>query len=366
LDVLVCDPEGNARGGLSLALEQLVKAGSTSQLRLWRLQRLDAEEGFRLIDPCQQVGACGSLDVLIDGLRPAVLVGVGWHTWSEQVARRAQRLNIPVVFWSHGVGCWVLYRLRPLAGLIRWLIRAPALFGVIQTLRCLDVVVVAYPRRCWWDSRSLDVALAKWLGCTVRTIANPIDTAFWTPDLMPPAQSFPQLVSMGRLEWQKGHAQVLEILAQARLPNSRLLCLAPERTSHAHDWLSLAKSLGLEGQTRLEIGLEPAARRAVLRQSLVYISWSETEYQSLAMLEALACGCAVITRPRGWLCQRVVPGVLITESQHQASLWLSRLMRHPTLALRIGAAGARYVQTHHGLDCMREQWTGLLAELVPR
>jgi glycosyltransferase involved in cell wall biosynthesis len=171
---------------------------------------------------------------------------------------------------------------------------------------------------------------------------------------------------MGRLEWQKGHCQVLEILAGARLPNRQLLCLALERTSQAQAWLSRAYSLGLQRQARLEIGWEAGARRALLRQSLVYFSWSETEYQSLAMLEALACGCAVITRPRGWLCQRVVPGVLITDSQHQASLWLRRLMRHPALALRIGAAGVRYVQMQDGLHCMREQWTGLLAELVRR
>jgi glycosyltransferase involved in cell wall biosynthesis len=366
VDVLVCDPEGNARSGLSLAFEQLIQAGSTAQLRFSRLQRLESQPGFRLITPHHRVEGCGPLDVLLDRLRPAAWVAVGWHIWSEKAARRAQRLNIPVVFWSHGLGCWVLYRLRPFVGLIRWLVRAPALLAVIRTLQGLDALVVAYSRCCRWDSRSLDAALAKRLGCPVRTIANAVDTTFWTPDSTQPGTSCPQLVSMGRLEWQKGHCQVLEILAGARLPNSQLLCLAPGHTSQVQALLSRAYSLGLQRQAHLEIALEAGARRALLRQSLVYISWSETEYQSLAMLEALACGCAVITRPRGWLCQRVVPGVLITDSQHQASLWLRRLMRHPALALRIGAAGVRYVQMQHRLHRMREQWTGLLAELVRR
>jgi len=364
--VLVCDPEGHARGGLSLALEQLIQAGSTAQLRLWRLQRLESQPGFRLIRPDQQVEACGSLEALLDRLKPAAMVAVGWHTWSELVVRRAQHLPIPVVFWSHGVGCWVLYRLRPVAGLVRWLVRAPEVWGVIRTLRGLDALVVAYPRRCWWDTRSLDAAFARRQGCPVRTIANAIDTTFWKPDSSQPATPLPQLLSMGRLEWQKGHVQVMEIMAKARLPDCRLLCLAPERTDQAHAWFRRANALGLQGQTCLEIGLEADARRALLRQSLVYISWSETEYQSLAMLEALACGCVVIARPRGWLCERVVPGVLITDSQQQASLWLSRLMRHPALARRLGRAGARYVQAHHGLSRMREQWAGLLAELVQR
>jgi len=364
--VLVCDPEGHARGGLSLALEQLIHAGTTRQLRLWRLQRLDAESGFRLITPDQRIDACGSLDTLLDRLRPAALVGVGWHTWSVVVVRRAQRRNIPLVFWSHGVGCCVLYRFRPLAGLVRWVVRAPALLAVIRTLRRLDALVVAYSRCCWWDARSLDAAFASRLGCPVRTMANAIDTSFWTPDSRQPTTPWPQLVSMGRLEWQKGHVQVLEILAEARLPNSQLACLAPECTDQAYAFLSRATALGLQRQVRLEIALDSDARRAVLRQSLVYISWSETEYQSLAMLEAMACGCVVIARPRGWLCERVIPGVLITDSKQLASRWLRRLLRHPALARRLGTAGARYVHAHHALSGMREQWAGLLAELVQR
>lgn len=364
--MLLCDPEGNARGGLSLALEQLIRSSSIAQFKFWRLQRQQSQPGFRLVTPDQRVEFCCSLESVFDRLTPAVLVGVGWHTWSGRVVRWAHRLNIPVVFWSHGVGCMVLYRLRPVAGLLRWVVRAPALLMVIQTLRDLDVLVVAYPRCSWWDPRSLDAAFARKLGCPVRTIANPIDTGFWTPSSTHEALLAPQLVSMGRMEWQKGHSQVLDILAEARLPNSRLLCLAPERTGQAHTWLARAKALGLEHQAHLETGLKAEDRRALLRQSLVYISWSETEYQSLAMLEALACGCAVIARPRGWLCQRVVPGVLITDSKQEASLLLRRLIGHPALARRLGKAGARYVQAHHGLSRMREQWAGLLLELVQR
>jgi glycosyltransferase involved in cell wall biosynthesis len=366
LDVFICDPECNARGGLSLALEQLIQAGTMAQLRFWRLQRLEAESGFRLITPDQRIDGCGSLDALLDRLRPAALVGVGWHNWSEVVLRHAQRRNIPLVFWSHGVGCCVLYPLRPVAGLVRWLMRAPAPLAVIRTLRGLDALVVAYPRCCWWDASSLDAAFASRLGCPVRTMANAIETTFWTPDSSQPTTPRPQLVSMGRLEWQKGHVQALEILADARLPNSQLACLAPERTGQAYAFLSRAKALGLQRQVRLEIALDSEARRAVLRQSLVYISWSETEYQSLAMLEAMACGCVVIARPRGWLCERVIPGVLTTDSKQQASRLLRRLLQHPALARRLGAAGAGYVHAHHALSGMREQSAGLLAELVQR
>lgn len=366
MDVLVCDPEGHARGGLSFALELLAQAADSAQFRIWRLQRIDSQSGFRLINPQQLLEATGPLERLLELLNPAVFVGVGWHTWSESAVRSARLKQIPVVFWSHGVGCWVLYRVRPLAGLVRWLLRAPGLAGVMQTLRWVDVLVVAYPGRPWWDTRSLDVPLARRMGSSLRTIANPIDTAFWTVDrnLISPERS--QLLSMGRLEWQKGHMQVLEILARAQLANSRLLCLAPQWTSHAKQWNARATALGLERQAQLEIGLDAVARRTLLRQSLVYISWSETEYQSLAMLEAMACGCAVIARPRGWLCGRAVPGVLVTNSQHQASRWLARLMEQPDLARRIGDSGAHYVQAHHSSSLVQQQWAHLLTELLQR
>jgi hypothetical protein len=172
LDLLVCDPEGNARVGLSLALEQLMQAGSTAHLRLWRLQPMELQPGIRLLTPNQRGEACGSLDVLLDRLRPAALVAVGWYTWSEPVVRRAEHRNILMVFLSQGVGCWVLYRLRPLAGLVRSLLWALALLGDIRTLRGLDVLVVAYRGCCWFDSLSFDDAVARRLGCKDYTIAN--------------------------------------------------------------------------------------------------------------------------------------------------------------------------------------------------
>jgi hypothetical protein len=87
-----------------------------------------------------------------------------------------------------------------------------------------------------------------------------------------------QLVKVGRLERRKGHTQVLQILVEARLPNIRLVCLAPERTGQTQLCLRRAHSLGLQRQARLEFGLDADALRRLLRQSLVYISWSETEY----------------------------------------------------------------------------------------
>ncbi len=170
MDVLVCDREGNARGATSVALSQLIESSSSAQLRFWLLQRLESQSEFRLVASNQHLEACGSLDELLNWLKSYALVGVGWHTWSENVVRRAQQLKIPVASWSYGVGCFVFYRLRSVARLLRLLIRAPALLGATRTLRTLGSLFVAYPRCSCWDSRSLDAAIANWLGCPVRLL----------------------------------------------------------------------------------------------------------------------------------------------------------------------------------------------------
>lgn len=98
---------------------------------------------------------------------------------------------------------WVLYRLRPLAGLVRWLLWALALLGDIRTLRGLDVLVVAYLRCCWSDSLSFDAAVARRLGCKVYTVTNQIVTVCYIPHLTP-VESPPHYGLHGLLGMAKG------------------------------------------------------------------------------------------------------------------------------------------------------------------
>ena len=291
-----------------------------------------------------------------------MLVAVGWHTPAE----RALRAALPSqrrVLWSHGLATFILYRARPVLGVLRLLSRGPQLLGVVASLRRCDCLVVAYSRRSRWDERSFDVVLARWLNVPVVVIGNPVDTVFWHPASFRPDQPVGSVLSMGRLEWQKGHGQALSIVLSVSAP-LRLQLLAPDATADAMALQRQAQQQGEPERLELLFGLDPEQRRGFLQQALCLLSWSETEYQSLAMLEALACGCPVVARPRGWLCHGPIPGVLVAGSRRQAVLYLERLAEDSGWRAQLGAAGRAYVQAHHGLSVVAQQWTKLFSDLA--
>ena len=344
--LLICDPEGPQRGGLSIALDQLLEVVHQAGIPYWRLQCREAE-----------------LPALLTRLQPAAVLAVGWHTWSEAVVQQARRQAIPVAFWSHGVGCCHLYTARPILGVLRWLARSWQVFQVAGTLRRLQHLVVAYPRVHSLDPRSVDAALARWIGIPISVIPNPVDTQFWHP-LGPTEGQRSSVLSIGRLEWQKGHGQAWRIVTRADLAAPKLVCLAPAATPLGAQMLEQARRQGLSHQLDLALALAPEARRRHVQNALAVVSWSETEYQSLAMLEAMACACPVIARPRGWLRGRQLPGVLVTESPSQAAAWLTQLQRDPAWAAQLGQAGRAYVERHHARPVVADHWLSLLHKLM--
>ncbi len=289
-----------------------------------------------------------------------VVVAVGWHTAAE---RQLQQLGPGQrkLMWSHGLGSLVFYRSRPLAALVRWLSRLPQLLQVVATLRHCDALVVAYQRRSWWDPRSLDVALAQKLGVPVAVIGNPIDTQFWRPGSgQHPSAT---VLSIGRLEWQKGHEGALRIVAQLH-GTTKLCVLAPASTRHEQRLRQLVDHRRASDLLLFKLGLTAEQRRQELQQALCLLSWSETEYQSLAMLEALACGCPVVARPRGWLCHGPVPGVLVVQSRREAAQVIKALQTNPHWRGQLAAAGRAYVCQQHGLQAVALQWRRVLADLA--
>ena len=291
-----------------------------------------------------------------------VLVAVGWHTPAECELRNISSGQHRLL-WSHGLGTLIVYRARPLLGVLRWLSRWPQLLGVIATLRRCDGMVVAYQRRTCWDERSFDELLARWLRVPVTVIGNPVDTDFWRPaDPSCPSAS-QTVVSMGRLEWQKGHAAAFAIVAAAA-PGLRFQVLAPESSSDADSLQRQARHVAHPQQLELLFGLAAEQRRPLLQQALCLLSWSETEYQSLAMLEALACGCPVLARPRGWLCHGPIPGVLVARSRRQAQHYLQQLLTQPSWREELGRAARAYVLEHHSLAVVAHQWNRLFEALA--
>jgi len=298
----------------------------------------------------------------VDQKSAEVLVAVAWHTSAERTLRQ-DRLGRQHVLWSHGLGTLIVFQARPLRGMLRCLWRLPQLFAVIATLRGCDRLVVAYPRTNCWDERSFDVVLARWLHVPISVIGNPVDTDFWRPAAVRCDFAGGAVLSIGRLEWQKGHAQALSIVSDVS-PELRLQVLAPVETIYGESLQSQADRQGHPNQLELLLGLVPEQRRQLVQQALCLISWSETEYQSLAMLEALACGCPVVARPRGWLCHEPIPGVLVARSRNEAGHYLRQLQEQPAWREELGQAGRAYVLERHALAVVAQQWNRLLQELT--
>jgi glycosyltransferase involved in cell wall biosynthesis len=223
---------------------------------------------------------------------------------------------------------------------------------------------VAYSRSRWFDPRSIDEAISRKIITTpVKAIGNPIDAIFWRPNQGSGHRSS-TVVSIGRLEWQKGHSAAMEIVFSSRSKSLHLSCMAPTSSLYGYQVERRAARSSEQNRLALKIGMTAEQRLESLQDALCLISWSETEYQSLAMLEALACGCPVIARPRGWLLHGPIPGVLVTNSKKQASRWLDDLAHNPSWAEQLGSEGHAYVKRYHALDVVSKQWTELFEQML--
>jgi len=114
----------------------------------------------------------------------------------------------------------------------------------------------------------------------------------------PPLRTGPlRMVSIGRLEWVKGHDRLLEAVARASSRGVRLeLRLAGDGPLEA-SLRSRVRALGLEGLVHWSGGaFDP---RRVLEDADVFVSASRSETFGIAALEAMACGLPVVSTVNG-------------------------------------------------------------------
>ncbi|MGM9480477.1 glycosyltransferase [Roseateles sp. NT4] len=102
----------------------------------------------------------------------------------------------------------------------------------------------------------------------------------------------------------------------------------------------------------------------LLRSQAVYVLSTHFEGMPLALVEAMAAGCACIasdvTGVRGVL-EEGVTGLLVPEGDAQALAdAIARLLRDPALGARLGAAAREQALAEHGLPLMRERYEALI------
>ncbi len=191
------------------------------------------------------------------------------------------------------------------------------------------------------------------LGVQPRVIDNGISLP------APPPVSLgegPLVLFVGRLEPQKNPHRFLQVAA-----------LVPEaRFAMAGDGWMRAE---VEARSGNVLVLGPRAdARALMASADVMLMTSDSEGQSIAVLEALAAGTPVVTTPVAGMRELVGVDVADFTAEGLASA-VRGLLRDPERRAALGAAGARFVQERFSADVMvsayEQRYFALLTPTIP-
>jgi glycosyltransferase involved in cell wall biosynthesis len=204
------------------------------------------------------------------------------------ILRFAHRLAVPVILHLHGNQFDTFYRRLP-AALQRF---------VRETIRRADTLIVLGER---WRG-----GIAGELGIDPRQV-NVVYNAVTGPATLPRRQEPPRMLFLGRLSAAKGVPELLDALAAAELSGLQWRARLAG-TGDAHAYRRRAAAAGLA--ERVEIcGWAPEPQvRQWLAEADIFVLPSHGEGMSMAVLEAMAFGLAVITTPVGANEEAVVDG----------------------------------------------------------
>lgn len=174
------------------------------------------------------------------------------------------------------------------------------------------------------------------------------------------------LVMSARFARQKDHATLVAALAQlASRGLTPPLQLAGTGPLMARVQAQVARS-GLQGQVCF-LG-HHADMPALLRSQRIFVLATHFEGMPLALVEAMASGCACIASDvigvRGVL-EHERTGLLVPEGDAAAlAAAIERLMLDPALADRLGASARERALAEHGQALMRQRYDALLAQAI--
>lgn len=319
---------------------------------------------------------------------PVLILRKKKHTPMARVeALRAQGLDVRLVA-SHWVHCWteaelaaLLRGLAPVAllahGFPEHLIgrQAGVRAGVPVLIHVEHNSRERYSPWSRWQSRRLAEKSAVLVGVSEgvrqsllaqglpehKTVAIPngIDLARFAE---PGGERDAGLVMSARFARQKDHATLIEAMvllaAQGLTPRLQLAGTGPLMARMQ----ALVARLKLHGQVSF-LG-HHGDMPALLRSQRVYVLATHFEGMPLALVEAMASGCACIASDvigvRGVI-EHERTGLLVPEGDARALAGaIEQLLRDPALAERLGRAARERALAEHGQALMRERYDALL------
>ena len=102
--ILITKPEPQEKqGGMTFALEQVISyLKKNDNLRISCLV-YTARNKYMMHTVCRNstITTFSTVKDAIDFYKPSLVIGVGWHTWSEQAIRIAKRNQCKTIFWEY-------------------------------------------------------------------------------------------------------------------------------------------------------------------------------------------------------------------------------------------------------------------------
>lgn len=196
-----------------------------------------------------------------------------------------------------------------------------------------------------------------------------LDHALYRPDPAVARSSRPTIVFVGRLRRYKGLDWVMRTLPDviAKAPDARLVVLGdgPFREALERE----ARRLGVASAVEFR-GFVPAAEKVrVMREAWVLVQPSPKEGWGLTVVEAGACGTAVVASDAPGLRDSVRDGEtgLLVPYGDRAKLaeTLVRVLGDATLRERLGQAGIRWASRFRWEECGERSLDALLPRQVP-
>lgn len=304
--------------------------------------RYPLHDRFRVCLPWQAAPATAAL---VRALAPDLVHVQAHFVVGRGLAVAADQAGVPLVATNHFMPENLVDHARVPKGLqraaARWAWRDVAqVFGRAQALTAPTPRAVEL-LECSTGLRS------------VRAISCGIDVACYaaaTAAAPPPAPGAdPTILYVGRLDSEK---RVNELLHAVALLPADLRCqldIVGDGTCRTR-WMRLADTLGITDQVRFRGFVSETELLEAYGRCDIFCMPGVAELQSLVTLEAMAAGKPVVAANAMALPHLVRPGRngwLYTPGQSaELSMHLARLLRHPALRRRMGAASQEMVAKH--------------------
>jgi glycosyltransferase involved in cell wall biosynthesis len=192
----------------------------------------------------------------------------------------------------------------------------------------------------------------------VRVLPNGVDSAYFCPGDAPKASA--EVVFSGKLSYHANVTAALHLVRQvmphvwATRPETRVVLVGKDP---AGELVRLGQADPRVEVTGTVNDLRPYLRRATVSAALVPYG---TGIQN-KVLEAMACGTAVVGSPQAAAALDVRPGeeMLVVEGAEMQARALLRVIEDDILRAELSAAGRLYVEAHHDWNTIAENIEGI-------